>query len=275
MRTHETAALMTIEEQRVAFAGDWHGDHGFARMALRGLSRLAPDVKTIFHAGDWSMDLGKSDQTCRAFGIERVLVCPGNHDDWGTLTPLLDANPGEAIRVSESTWIMPRPFRLTVGGRILLALSGATSVDRYWRRPGEWSPDETITDGDVAKAIAGGPADLMLTHESTANTPVRAVQNILRTNPLAFPQQSLVESAASRVRVRQVWDAVNPRLLFSGHMHAPGAGTTEDGRRVISLGCNGQQGNLAILNLQDLTVEVPSLRELRGDDSASSTPGRS
>lgn len=266
MLVHETATRMVIEDQRVAFAGDWHGDHGFARMALRGLSRLAPDVTTIFHAGDWSADLNKSDQICRAFGIERVLVCLGNHDDWRTITPLLDAHPGEAIRVSESTWIMPRPFRLMVGGRTLLVLSGATSVDRYWRRPGDWSPDETINDENVAAAIAGGRADLMLTHESPADTPVAAVRRILQTNPLGFPRESLIESAASRARVRQVWDAVNPRILLHGHMHAPGAGTTEDGRRVISLGCNGQQGNIAILNLGDLTVEVPSLRELRAHD---------
>ncbi len=270
MRVHETSTTINLPDRRVAFAGDWHGDDDFAKVAIRGLSRLAPDVKTILHAGDWSMDLGKSDQICRAFGIERVLVCLGNHDDWRTITPLLDAHPGEAIRVSESTWIMPRPFRLTVGGRTLLVLSGATSVDRYWRRPGDWSPDETITDENVAAAIAGGLADLMLAHESPADTPVPAVRRILQTNPLGFPRESLIESAASRARVRQVWDAVNPRILLHGHMHAPGAGAAEDGRRVISLGCNGQQGNLAILNLADLTVDVPSLRELRGDDSSPS-----
>lgn len=274
MKTFESRAHFELLDQRVAFAGDWHGDSGFARLAVRGLTRLAPDVKTIFHAGDWSMNLHESDQICRAFGIERVLVCVGNHDDHRTITPLLDAHPGEAIRVSESTWIMPRPFRVTVGGRALLVLSGAASVDRYWRLPGEWSHDETITDDHVAAAIAGGPADLMLTHESPSDTPVAAVRRILQTNPFGFPRESLIESAASRVRVRQVWDAVNPRILLHGHMHAPGAGTTEDGRRVIALGRNGQEGNIAILDLQNLTVDAPSLRELRGDDSASSTPRR-
>lgn len=273
MKVHAATAHIELPDSRVAFAGDWHGDSGWMRTAVRGLTRLAPDVTTIFHAGDWSMDLHESDQICRAWGIERILVCPGNHDDHVGMAPLFDAHPGQAIRVSESTWLMPRPFRVVVGGRTLLVLSGATSVDRYWR-PGEWSPLETITDTHVAAAAAGGPADLMLTHESPSNTPVRAVRDILRTNPMGFPRESLIESAASRVRVRQVWDAVNPRILFHGHMHVPGGGTTDDGRRVIALGCNRQQGNVAILDLQDLSVEVPTLRQLRGDDPPPSEPGR-
>ncbi len=212
------------------------------------------------------MNLSKSDEICSAFGIERVYVVPGNHD-YPALSPILRAHPGVAVRVSRSSWLLPRPFRMSVGGRTVLTLSGATSVDLYWRLPNEWSSDETIRDEDVAAAISGGPADIMVTHESPFDSPVRAVRQILRTNPLGFPRESIVESAASRVRVRQVWDAVNPKLAFHGHMHAPGGGTTPDGRRLISLGCNGQEENIAIVDLRNLTVEVPSLRELRAHDA--------
>lgn len=93
---------------------------------------------------------------------------------------------------------------------------------------------------------------------------MRVVQQILRTNPLGFPRESIVESAASRVRVSKVWDAVRPELLMHGHMHAPGAGVTEDGRRVISVGCNEQEGSLGILDLRDLSVAFPSLKTIRG-----------
>ncbi len=265
MKVLETAAVIDLPDGRVAACGDWHGQAGWARLVLRGLTRIAPDVSTVVHAGDWSMNLSTSDEICAAFGIERVYVVPGNHD-YPALSEVLNAHPGVAVRVSRSTWLLPRPFRMSVGGRTLLALSGATSVDRYWRLPGEWSPDETITDADVAAAISGGPADILVTHESPSDTPVRAVRDILRTNPLGFPRESLIASAASRVRVRRVWDAVNPPLGFHGHMHAPGGGTTPDGRRLISLGCNGQEGNVAIVDLRDLTVEMPSLRELRAHD---------
>lgn len=266
MKVLETATIIDLPDRRVAVCGDWHGQAGWARLALRGLSRIAPDVSTVIHAGDWSMNLSESDEICAAFGIERVLVVPGNHD-YPALSGVLNAHPGVAVRVSRSTWLLPRPFRISVGGRTVLTLSGATSVDRYWRRPNDWSPDETLTDADVTAAISGGPADILITHESPSDTPVRAVRNVLRTNPLGFPRESLVESAESRARVSRVWDAVNPPLAFHGHMHAPGGGTTSDGRRLISLGCNGQEGNLAIVNLGDLTVEVPSLRELRRHDA--------
>lgn len=56
------------------------------------------------------------------------------------------------------------------------SLGGATSVDKAQREQGvNWWPDEDITDEQVAEAIAGGSAELMLTHESPARSPVRAV----------------------------------------------------------------------------------------------------
>jgi hypothetical protein len=168
------------------------------------------------------------------------------------------------VRVSDITWVLPRPARLTIGARTVLSLGGAASVDRRKRTEGrDWWPDEAITDEHVAAAIAGGPADVMLTHESPANTPVRAVRDMLRTNPHRFPAEALEESAQSRARVSEVWDAVRPQLLLHGHMHTPGGGIAEDGRRVVSLGADEQPGNLAILDIRTLTIETPSLAEIR------------
>lgn len=148
--------------------------------------------------------------------------------------------------------------------RQFLSLGGATSVDREWRTPGvEWWPDEAITDEHVDAAIAGGAGDVMITHESPARTPVRAVREVLRTNPLGVPDHVRAESAASRRRVTRVWDAVRPSLLIHGHMHAPGGGITDDARRVSSLGQDLQQGHLVFLDLATLRLEAPSLRASR------------
>lgn len=82
---------------------------------------------------------------------------------------------GEAVRVSKLVWLFPRPARLTIDGRSVLSLGGGTSVDRGSRIEGlTWWPDEAITDEHVAAAIAGGPANLVLAHESPANTPLYA-----------------------------------------------------------------------------------------------------
>ncbi|MBT2474870.1 hypothetical protein J7E68_09885 [Microbacterium sp. ISL-103] len=63
----------------------------------------------------------------------RVLVVLGNDESWGETTPLFDAQPGDAVRISMTARLLPRPARLTVGGREVLALAGAASVDRARR----------------------------------------------------------------------------------------------------------------------------------------------
>lgn len=137
-------------------------------------------------------------------------------------------------------------------------------MDRLWRTAGrDWWPDEAITDEHVHAAIAGAPVDVMITHESPARTPVRPVGRVLATNPFGFPQDALVESAASRERVTRVWDSLHPSLLLHGHMHVRGSGSTEDGRRVISLGADGQEGHLVFLDSETLAVDTPSLRQVR------------
>ena len=198
LKSLECRRVMALSDERVAVCGDWHGNVGWLRMLTRALPRLAPDVTTVVQLGDWSMDPHETDPLFADAGIEAVFVVVGNHDRFDLIGPLLAAHPGVAVRVSEITWILPRPARLSIGGRTVLSLGGATSVDRRWRTAGiDWWPEEAITDEQVAVAIAGGPADLMLTHESPGNTPVRAVRELLRTNPNRFPAEALAESAKS------------------------------------------------------------------------------
>lgn len=260
MEVFETAAAVDLPDGRVAVCGDWHGDVEWLRTIRNAVQAAASDVTTILQLGDWWMDPWACDATFFDSGVDRVYVTLGNHEPWGEITPQLAAHPGQAVRVSEVTWLLPRPARLRIGGRDILSLGGAASVDREWRVPVvSWWPDEVITDQHVADAIAGGRADVMLTHESPARTPVAAVTQILRSNPMGFPESTLIESAASRARVAQVWDAVRPKHLFHGHMHVAGPGTTDDGRHVTSLASNRQQAHLAVLDLAALTVDIPSL----------------
>lgn len=264
MKALEYQRRIVLPDHRVAVCGDWHGNIGWVRTLAKALPSLAPDVTTILQLGDWWMRPGDVDEAFTGTGIDRIYVTLGNHEPWGDVTPLLDAYPTAAVRVSEITWLLPRPSRLRIGDRPVLSLGGATSVDRAWRRDGiSWWADEEIRDEHVAAAIASGPADLMLSHEGPANTPVRAVQEVLRANPMGFPDDALADSAASRTRVASVWDAARPELLVHGHMHAPGGGTYGDGRRVASLGRDGQQGNLAILDMKTLRMQTPSLVEIR------------
>jgi len=261
----EHTTTITLPDERVAVCGDWHGNLGWARMLARALPALAPEVTTMLHLGDWWMSPAATDEVFAETNIERIYVTLGNHEPWGEITPLLNEHPGAAVRVSDIIWLLPRPARLTIGGRRVLSLGGASSVDRESRVEGwTWWSDEAITDEHVARAIAGGPADLMLTHESPANTPVRPVREILRKNPYRFPEAALEASAASRARISEVWDAVHPELLTHGHMHIAAGGKTDDGRRVASLGREGQNWNLGILDMRTLKLATPDLSTIRG-----------
>lgn len=149
------AKSVVLTDQRVAVCGDWHGNIGWARMISRALRRLAPDVTTILHLGDWCMPPTETDEAFAETSIDRIYVRLGNHEPWGQITPLLSKHPGEAVRISQLIWLLPRPARLTIGGRCVLSLGGAASVDRESRGGGlTWWPDEAITDADVAAAIA-------------------------------------------------------------------------------------------------------------------------
>ncbi|WP_136045019.1 antitoxin VbhA family protein [Microbacterium sp. K41] len=265
MQARNHAKDIDLPDHRVAVCGDWHGNQHWARMISRALPKLAPDVTTLLHLGDWWMPPHAVDEIFGETSITRFYVTAGNHEQWDEITPLLEKHPGEAVQVSELTWILPRPARLTIGGRSVLSLGGASSVDRESRPEGvTWWPDEAITDTQVAEAISGGPADLMLTHESPADTPVRAVREILRNNPHRFTKAALEASATSRRRVNKVWDAVRPELLAHGHMHVGAGGQTADGRRVASLGRDDDEGNLGILDMSNLRMTTPSLAILRG-----------
>lgn len=264
MAAREYASEISLPDTRVAVVGDLHGNFRWLDIIARSVQTLAPDVTTMLQLGDWWMDPDTTDEALDGTAIERIYVTLGNHEPWNQVTPLLDAQPGAAVRVSDIAWLLPRPARLTIGGRAVLSLGGAASVDRMWRQEGiSWWRDEEITQDQVDEAIAGGPADLMLTHESPAGTPVRAVRDILRTNPFGFPDDARAASATSRARVTEVWEAVRSELLIHGHMHRPGGGATEDGRRVASLGKDWQPGNLGFLDMQTLRIQTPTLVEIR------------
>lgn len=120
-----------------------------------------------------------------------------------------------------------------------------------------------------------GPADLMLTHESPARTPVRPVREVLRAKSHNFPAKALEASAASRARISEVWDAVRPELLAHGHLHVAAGGKAEDGRRVASMGRDGQNGNLGLLDMRTLRMATPHLTVLRGLASSGGTTSSS
>lgn len=269
MRVLETAASFTLPDARVWAAGDWHGSSGWVQTLLPAMRRHDSQIGTILQLGDFGFDFpdhGTSpvDFWAERAGIERVLVTLGNHEAWDQIAPAQAEAPGHAIRVSEVVWLLPRPFRLTVGGREVLSLGGAVSVDKHLRTEGkDWFADELITTQMMEDAIAGGPADVLLTHEPGA-TVVPEVEAVLAANPHNFPVDARAESARSRARVEHVWDAVRPGMFMHGHLHVYGDRTLDDGRQIISLNRDAMAGNAGVLDMALLEFEPLPLSTIRG-----------
>lgn len=266
---HETADTFDLHDERVWVVGDLHGNSGWVQTVLPAMRRHNPSLPTMLQLGDYGFDHGGPgthtvDYWANRTGIDRVLVTLGNHEDWGHIAEAQDAAPGQAIRVSEVVWLLPRPFRFRLAGRNVLSLGGASSVDKAFRTPGrDWFDQELITERMEAEAIAGGSADLLLTHESPVQA-VPEVRSILASNPFEFPADALAVSAAQRERVQRVSDAVQPGLHLHGHMHVCGDLELEDGRRVVSLDRDTFAGNAGVLNMRTLEFEPLPLSAIRG-----------
>lgn len=251
----------------IGLAGDWHGDTTWARHAIK---RLSENTDTILHAGDFGVWPGESGKrylddidTALDKAGAHMLVTPGNHEDWDQIagTPLEDRHGlGPTAWMRPRVGILPRAHRFTLGGRSFVSLGGAPSLDFANRTEGKtWWAAEAITDDDVERTVAGGHADVMLTHDSPGPpwaTP--RVQTILSTNPFGWSLRALAYAAEGQRRIDQAVAGVKPRLLVHGHMHTVDEHEVTDGTwtlRVVSLHMSGQGGNFALLETDDLSVQ--------------------
>ena len=148
-----------------------------------------------------------------------------------------------------------------MGGRSFVSLGGAPSVDLHTRVEGrDWWPQEQMTQVDVDHTIAGGYADVMVTHDAPGPPwATRPVETILATNPMGWPNHALEYARIGRERVTEAFLGVKPRLLVHGHYHCSGELTmrlpgTEYETTVWSLDMQGQAGNIRLLDLDTLTA---------------------
>lgn len=261
MKVVGTAERIELEDPIVAVAGDWDSAKFWVKNVFGALHGRG--LKTLIQLGDCNLGFGNIeasiDERAAAAGIDRVLVVLGNHDHYGKLTPLFEAHPGQALRLNHRVWALPRPFMLTIAGRSVLTLGGAASVNFHDLVPGtDWWSDEAVTTQLRDAAIALGHADVMLAHDGPEESPIHSVSHVLRHNPQRWPADALAYSRVNRRHLTEAFDASGAGLLMHGHMHIHGAVVMADGRRVVSLPANGQQGNLTELNL--ITLEVDDVR---------------
>lgn len=205
--------------ERVALVGDLHGNTVAARRAVERASY--GQAQLMVQLGDWGLWPGREgekfvrdvDRQLGHYGLAMAWLS-GNHDDYDQLGAIgIDPVTG-LQRITDRIWHLPRGYRWTWNDHTWLALGGAVSVDRKWRREGvDWWPGEVLSEADVQRAIEGGPVDVLLTHDCPTGVEVPGL------TPNEWPADAVADSGAHRDVLRRVVDAVRPRRLIHGHYH--------------------------------------------------------
>lgn len=173
----------------------------------------------------------------------------GNHENHDMLAYAVEgegtANVHPAIPQEDGTyqmrpgvWYIPRGTLLEWGDKKILVCGGAASVDKAQRRPFiSWWPGELITDEDVAKCIAAGPADILLTHDLPLGVSV-----IDRHLDPIWGQEASDLTYLNRRRITNILDASRAELLVHGHLHRSYTEVIAAAHarvKVIGLDCDG------------------------------------
>jgi hypothetical protein len=261
----------------IGLIGDLEGEETAAVQCLRVLGERG-DVRVAYQLGDLRFGMGPDpdayleaiEAVCAAYDI--ALSCiTGNHENWAQLDglwadPTWQAADGSLLPlpVSRHVTMLPRGHRWELGGRAFLALGSAPSINRHLLTEGvDWWPSEILLDEHIDAAVAGGHAEVMLTHDSPASPYcVPQVEEILRSNvrdnPMGWPASSLAYADEGMTRITRAVLGVRPQLLAHGHFHVAGEdrvrlpGATSD-TTIWSLGARHDPGTVRVLDLDTLT----------------------
>lgn len=224
--------------------GDCHGDTRFIQQIYGYAHKQSID--RIIQLGDlgwaWPGSQASTAKTIlwgyKQFGIPFWWL-PGNHDNYDFLPP--DECPQDqsvplgpfpqaaprinkagvfAVRPGEEAAItyLPRGSRFTIGKTVFGALGGAYSIDKEYRlelaargKSHVWWPQEIPPPFTAERLIAGGPIDILLSHDAPLNVEVFSHHR--------FDHQHWPESRQVRRLLQDVVDACAPAYCYHGHHH--------------------------------------------------------
>lgn len=258
--------------------------HGSEHHILNGLTTFhKKSIDTIIQVGDLGVWPGRGAaeswdrvEAALAANGQTMFVAPGNHEDYDQIDALVPRADGW-LPFRDHILLAPRGHRSELGGRSVVWLGGAGSVDRGARiaddrianhvksrygsssRQKTWWSQEEITDADVERTIAGGGADIMVCHD--APRPVKTIEDYVESAASGFSAIDVEYAAVSRGRLTEAVKEVAPQLLLHGHWHfnvddifkVP---FQEHVVRIVGLHRQGHHGNLAVLDTATLDVEI-------------------
>lgn len=239
--------------KRIIVAGDFHGSEGWANRLVQYAK--AHRIETILQVGDFGYWPHTSSGQRFLRGLSECLVendvqlywVDGNHENFDALTEAGAFRAEQPTETHPHITYLPRGYRWEWGGTSFVALGGAASIDKEYRIEGSsWWHQEMISMADAERAVEGGYADVMVTHDS----PMEVV-------PIPNLKMDHRASNQNRETLRKVVEVVTPKLLLHGHYHerfSCNMGATQI--EAISRDSSGAKGFL-LLDLPTLRVEHP------------------
>ncbi len=234
---------------KIMLVGDVHADFE-ALAALVPVAQRA-GCRRVVQLGDFGWDPDDAFFTGAMAELDRALTdrdlvlywLDGNHDrPW--LAKGSGRRPQEGVGIAaglgqvaragcyERVRYLPRGARWEWGGLSFCALGGADStIERFMGVP-DVAIDPRIlpSSDDVGRAVAGGRADVLLSHDCAVTDPEALLRlfGVDRDHPAA---------RLSRDRVREVLESVEPSLHLHGHYHRRRSYTVCLDRRAVPTIC--------------------------------------
>lgn len=225
---------------KIGLLGDVHGDKEWIKFALWKFARES--ITNVLQVGDFGIGsdshsesfLKIANEYAKAAGIF-LRIIPGNHENWELINRLFERgehyfNDGWAT-LRSNILVAPRGLRWEWDGVTFVALGGAPSVDRGWRRRADaghpnaknklWYSGEMITLEDVYNTVQGGYADVMLAHDAPRGVPT--VDKAIYGNPHGFERADILYANDGRDLMDQAFRGVGPRTFIHGHYHRYGS----------------------------------------------------
>jgi hypothetical protein len=94
-----------------------------------------------------------------------------------------------------------------------------------------WWREETVTEAEINRAVAGGPTDVMVAHDCPAGVEIPGLAETAH----MWPAEEIVAAEAHRRRLRSVVDLVRPSTVWHGHFHRRYSATTNLGYGPVSV----------------------------------------
>jgi predicted phosphodiesterase len=202
---------------KIAYAGDWHANTQWAVKAIEYARENG--AEHIIHLGDYGYDFRPSFRNDVELALAQAHIklwfVDGNHEDFNWLYKQ-PVNESGLRKISEHVYHMPRGFRWEWEDVKFLAVGGAYSVDRRWRKLNEsWWAEEVITDEQVQEAIKGGPADVLISHDCPAGVEIPGLESTSK----MFPPLEILRSNEHQMLLNKIANVVQPKVIWHGHYH--------------------------------------------------------